>query len=199
MLTSAEITRDPMTGRDIDPWEGDFITDANGRRPRSAQMLGRLLAGQVDRYHGDPPLVLRRVADPHQERFVPGRGVPAMTRPAKDFLPGSAFEPRRTQGTTPDLRKRPDLNPGRTQVEPRGTQGPERFEPRGTQGIPWVQTIMNRAFSQVNDTLPGFQGSPGFRSPLTPRTATTSPVQAPHEATNTNTDTDLNRAGEHQR
>jgi hypothetical protein len=65
VLTNAEITREPMTGRDQDPWEGDFITDTKGRRPRSAQMLGRLLAGQVDRYHGDPPLVLRRVDDEH--------------------------------------------------------------------------------------------------------------------------------------
>ncbi len=65
VLTNAEITRDPMSGREVDPWEGDFITDRQGRRPRTAQKLGRILAGQVDRYHGYPPLVLRRATESH--------------------------------------------------------------------------------------------------------------------------------------
>ena len=65
VLANAEITRDPMTGRDVDPWDGEFITDKAGRRPRTPQKLGLMLAGQADRYHGNPPLVLRRVIDGH--------------------------------------------------------------------------------------------------------------------------------------
>jgi hypothetical protein len=65
VLANGAVTRDLLTGRDLDPWEGDFITDREGRRPRTPQKLGRILAGQVDRFHGDPPLALRRVHDGH--------------------------------------------------------------------------------------------------------------------------------------
>jgi hypothetical protein len=67
VLANAEIYRDPVTGREVDPWDGDFITDREGRRPRSPQKLGRLLAGQIDRYHGEPPLRLLRVDDGHNK------------------------------------------------------------------------------------------------------------------------------------
>jgi hypothetical protein len=65
VLANAAVTRDLLAGRDLDPWDGDFITDREGRRPRTPQKLGRILAGQVDRFHGDPPLALRRVHDGH--------------------------------------------------------------------------------------------------------------------------------------
>jgi hypothetical protein len=64
LLASAEPGRD-YGGRDADPWEGEFITDARGRQPRTAQKLGQLLAGQVDRWHGEPPLTLRAVTESH--------------------------------------------------------------------------------------------------------------------------------------
>jgi len=67
VLDTAAVHRDPVTGRDVDPWDGDFITDPDGRRPRTPQKLGQLLAGQVDRFHGDPPLVLRTVTDSHNK------------------------------------------------------------------------------------------------------------------------------------
>jgi hypothetical protein len=77
VLANAEISRDPF-GRDYDPWDGEFITDAHGRRPRTPQKLGQLLAGQADRFHGDPALVLRAVTEKHNstrlyrvEKFVP--------------------------------------------------------------------------------------------------------------------------------
>jgi hypothetical protein len=63
VLASTDTDRDQPTG----PWEGDFITDERGRYPRTAQMLGRLLAGQVDRFHGDPPLTLRALPDGHNK------------------------------------------------------------------------------------------------------------------------------------
>jgi hypothetical protein len=62
VLASAETGRD-FAGRDADPWDGEFITDDRGRRPRTPQMLGRMLAGQADRWHGDPPLTLRAVTE----------------------------------------------------------------------------------------------------------------------------------------
>jgi hypothetical protein len=65
VIANATITRDLLTGHDLDPWEGEFITDRQGRRPRTPQKLAQLLTGQVDRYHGDPPLRLRRVQDRH--------------------------------------------------------------------------------------------------------------------------------------
>ncbi len=67
VLDTAAVFRDHVTGRDVDPWDGDFITDPDGRRPRTPQKLGQLLAGQVDRFHGDPPLVLRSVTDSHNK------------------------------------------------------------------------------------------------------------------------------------
>jgi hypothetical protein len=65
VMENAAITRDPLTGRIVDPWDGDFITDAEGVRPRSAQKLGKILGGQVDRWHGDPAIRLRAVEDKH--------------------------------------------------------------------------------------------------------------------------------------
>lgn len=66
VLADAEVLKDFATGgREIDPWDGEFITDRTGRRPRTPQKLGSMLAGQTDRYHGNPPLVLRRVTDTH--------------------------------------------------------------------------------------------------------------------------------------
>jgi hypothetical protein len=62
VLASGDPGRD-YNGRDADPWDGEFITDDKGRRPRTPQMLGRMLAGQADRWHGDPPLTLRAVTE----------------------------------------------------------------------------------------------------------------------------------------
>lgn len=59
VLASTDADHDQPTG----PWDGDFITDDRGRYPRTPQMLGRLLAGQADRFHGDPPLTLRALPD----------------------------------------------------------------------------------------------------------------------------------------
>jgi hypothetical protein len=66
VIANAELSRDQI-GREIDPWDGEFITDNRGRRPRNAQILGRLLAGQVDRFHGDPAIVLRAVTETHNK------------------------------------------------------------------------------------------------------------------------------------
>jgi hypothetical protein len=63
VLADAAITRDLLTGRDLDPWHGNFITDPAGRRPRTPHQLARILAGQSDRFHGDPALALRRGND----------------------------------------------------------------------------------------------------------------------------------------
>jgi hypothetical protein len=65
VLADAAVTRDLLTGRDFDPWRGGFITDPAGRRPRTPHRLARILAGQVDRFHGDPPLALQRRDDGH--------------------------------------------------------------------------------------------------------------------------------------
>ncbi|GAA3624545.1 hypothetical protein GCM10022223_47030 [Kineosporia mesophila] len=65
VLADGEIVRDFAAGHDVDPWDGDFITDERGRRPKSPQMLGRMLAGQVDRFHGDPAMTLRVITDSH--------------------------------------------------------------------------------------------------------------------------------------
>jgi hypothetical protein len=67
VMADAKVTRDPFTGHETDPWDGDFITDKAGRRPGNAPKLGLMLAGHVDRFHGDPPLVLRRVTDGHNK------------------------------------------------------------------------------------------------------------------------------------
>lgn len=48
-------------------WNGDFISDVKGRYPRYPQTLGTMLAGQVDRWHGDPPLTLRKDEDSHNK------------------------------------------------------------------------------------------------------------------------------------
>jgi hypothetical protein len=61
VLAAADPGRDDPAG----PWGGDFITDEKGRIPRTPQKLGQMLAGQVDRFHGEPPLVLRAVAETH--------------------------------------------------------------------------------------------------------------------------------------
>lgn len=63
LLTSAKDGYDQPAG----PWDGDFISDHNGRYPRTPQKLGQLLTGQVDRFHGDPPLRLRMTKDSHNK------------------------------------------------------------------------------------------------------------------------------------
>jgi hypothetical protein len=65
VMANAAISRDVLTGRTIDPWDGEFITDTDGIRPRSPHKLAKILGGQVDRWHGDPPIRLRAVADTH--------------------------------------------------------------------------------------------------------------------------------------
>jgi hypothetical protein len=54
VLADAALTRDRLTGRVVDPWGGAFITGPDGVRLVSAHRLGRLLAGQVDRWHAGP-------------------------------------------------------------------------------------------------------------------------------------------------
>jgi len=66
ILASADDGFDQPAG----PWEGDFITDDWGRCPRTAQKLGQLLAGQADRFHGDPPLTLRTSRDGHNKTWL---------------------------------------------------------------------------------------------------------------------------------
>jgi hypothetical protein len=66
ILASADDGFDQPAG----PWEGDFITDDRGRFPRTAQKLGQLLAGQADRFHGDPPLTLRTSRDGHNKTWL---------------------------------------------------------------------------------------------------------------------------------
>ncbi len=61
VLASGDPGRDHPAG----PWDGDYITDGKGRFPRTPQKLGQMLAGQVDRFHGEPPLTLRAVAEAH--------------------------------------------------------------------------------------------------------------------------------------
>ena len=61
VLASGDPARDHPAG----PWDGDFITDDKGRFPRTPQKLGQMLAGQADRFHGDPPLTLRAVTEAH--------------------------------------------------------------------------------------------------------------------------------------
>jgi hypothetical protein len=65
VMANAAIARDPVTARMLDPWDGAFITDKQGVRPRSPQRLGQLLSGQDERWHGDPPLRIRTVTDTH--------------------------------------------------------------------------------------------------------------------------------------
>ena len=66
VLASADTSRDQPAG----PWDGDFITDDRGRWPRTPQKLGQLLAGQADRFHGDPPLTLRALRDNHNRSWL---------------------------------------------------------------------------------------------------------------------------------
>jgi hypothetical protein len=66
LLASAEPGHDQLAG----PWDGDFITDKAGRYPRTPQKLGQLLAGQTDRFHGDPPLTLRASRDGHNKSWL---------------------------------------------------------------------------------------------------------------------------------
>jgi hypothetical protein len=65
-LLGAETGHDQPAG----PWDGDFITDKAGRYPRTPQKLGQLLAGQTDRFHGDPPLTLRASRDGHNKSWL---------------------------------------------------------------------------------------------------------------------------------
>ncbi len=55
---SADIEFQVGGGPIVDRWEGDFITTDDGKTP-TAKSLGKLLAGQVGRFHGD--YVLHRV------------------------------------------------------------------------------------------------------------------------------------------
>jgi hypothetical protein len=66
LLASAETGHDQPAA----PWDGDFITDKAGHYPRSPQKLGQMLAGQTDRFHGDPPLTLRASRDGHNKSWV---------------------------------------------------------------------------------------------------------------------------------
>jgi hypothetical protein len=66
VLASADTAREHPAG----PWDGDFITDDHGRWPRTPQKLGQLLAGQADRFHGDPPLTLRAHRDEHNKSWL---------------------------------------------------------------------------------------------------------------------------------
>lgn len=63
----ADVLADASTGDDDPtwPWDGDFITDKSGRYPRTPQKLGKMLAGQADRWHGNPSLTLRAIEDAH--------------------------------------------------------------------------------------------------------------------------------------
>ncbi|MEU0793788.1 hypothetical protein ABZ342_27265 [Amycolatopsis sp. NPDC005961] len=63
-LTAKELTvsgQDSMVGTDV--WDGTFPTNGAGR-PLTTKSLGRLLAGHVDRWHGD--VVLRSVLESHK-------------------------------------------------------------------------------------------------------------------------------------
>ncbi len=63
-MTAKELTvsgQDSMVGTDV--WDGTFPTTPTGR-PLSSRSLGRLLAGHIDRFHGD--VVLRSVLDSHK-------------------------------------------------------------------------------------------------------------------------------------
>jgi hypothetical protein len=66
LLASAMPEYDQPAG----PWDGDFIGDPAGRYSRNPQKLGKMLAGQVDRWHGDPPLTLRTTSDSHNKANV---------------------------------------------------------------------------------------------------------------------------------
>lgn len=63
LRTSADYDVDAK-GRAIDRWEGCFLADDRGGTP-TAKSLGRMLRGQVGRFHG--PYVLRRGEDPHKK------------------------------------------------------------------------------------------------------------------------------------
>ncbi|WP_086840635.1 hypothetical protein [Amycolatopsis kentuckyensis] len=63
-LTAKELTvsgQESMVGTDV--WDGTFPTNGAGR-PLTTKSLGRLLAGHVDRWHGD--VVLRSVLESHK-------------------------------------------------------------------------------------------------------------------------------------
>ena len=94
VLASGDPGRDHPAG----PWDGDFITDDKGRYPRTPQKLGQLLAGQADRFHGEPPLTLRAVTE-------------ATTAPGCTGSSDGSHEPRKPRSTPADLRKQPDSNP----------------------------------------------------------------------------------------
>jgi excisionase family DNA binding protein len=120
-----------------------------------------------------------------------------MTGRAKDFLPGSAFEPRRTPQTALDLRERPDLNPATNPAEPRRTPQTANLNPAEPRRSAGFKRSSSPLFPQVNGPLRGSAGFAGFISPLAPRTATTRPVQAPRGAADAHTNSALNRAEEH--
>ena len=62
MLVSGDPSRDHPG-----PAPGTAISSPMTRAafPRTPQKLGQMLAGQVDRFHGEPPLTLRAVAESH--------------------------------------------------------------------------------------------------------------------------------------
>jgi hypothetical protein len=53
------------TGHEHDRWDGDFITNDRGNRPRNPQVVAQLLTGHLERWHGDPPIRVVRVLDKH--------------------------------------------------------------------------------------------------------------------------------------
>ncbi len=54
----------PLVEREHDPWDGLFLTDERGKFP-TTKSLGKILTGQIDRYHGS--FVLRSVVDKHSK------------------------------------------------------------------------------------------------------------------------------------
>jgi len=59
------------SGHSFDQWDGDFITDPTGGRPKNPVQLGLLLQGHVDRWYGtDPPRRLRGVFDRHRKTWT---------------------------------------------------------------------------------------------------------------------------------
>ena len=87
VMADAAVTRDRLTGRSVDPWDGGFITGPDGVRAGPARKLGRLLAGQVDRWHGDPAIRLRAAQDTHDR--ATRYWVEETPRTARDGRPGA--------------------------------------------------------------------------------------------------------------
>ena len=159
VLASSEPGRDGF-GRDTDTWGGDFITDDKGRPPRTPQKLGQLLAGQADRWHGEPSLTLRTVIESYNStRLYRVERWRAMTpRSASGADP--AGKPRKPRSNLPDLRDTPESNPAGNPAEPRRTPQDQAAEPRRTpQSLRGLRT--NPAFTSPQ-VRPGAAGFAGF-------------------------------------